>query len=105
MCANARTLLCIQRGPARNVPRGQQKQIGLIHFEHRRHVLGNRGVIRQVAGSGTEIYVAARTAASIAAMSIFFCFIIAAIAASDTFLSALVVNSVSHRGKIYQDTP
>ena len=47
----------------------------------------------------------ARTAASISSMSIFICFIIAAIALADTFLSTLKVNSVSRFGKTYHDTP
>ena len=38
-------------------------------------------------------------------MSIFFCFIIAAVAAAETFLSLLSVSSVSRRGKTCQDTP
>lgn len=46
-----------------------------------------------------------RTAASIAAMSILICFIIAAIALADTSLSALVVNSVSRFGKTCHETP
>ena len=47
----------------------------------------------------------ARTAASISAMSIFFCFIIAAIALTDTVLSDLNVNSVRRLGNTCQDTP
>ena len=57
------------------------------------------GAKRQAAGFDP------RTAASISAMSIFFCFIIAAIALADTFLSAFNVNSVSRRGKTCHDTP
>ena len=47
----------------------------------------------------------ARTAASIAAMSIFICCIIAAIALADTFLSAFVVNSARRFGYTCHETP
>jgi hypothetical protein len=62
-----------------------------------------------VAGSGASPCWAdcfyPRTAASISFISIFICFIIAAVAFPDIFLSEFRVNSVSLFGKICHETP
>lgn len=65
--------------------------------------LKKRPEVQQASISG--IQATAFTAASIAAISIFFCFIISVIAAADIFLSALVVNSVNRFGYTCHDTP
>ena len=63
---------------------------------------GQGANVQRVASSyltvGRGLLLQPRTAASITAMSIFICFIMAAIALAETFLSAFVVNSVSRFG-------
>jgi hypothetical protein len=66
----------------------------------------NHSQCRQCPESGTDpVSPHAPTAASIAAMSIFICCIIAAIALADTFLSAFVVNSARRFGYTCHETP